>query len=61
VERNLAAALAAHVARIPDDLLAGVAVPPTDLDLPEPWGEPGSWAPLASQDELDALVPPDAA
>jgi hypothetical protein len=61
-ERNLAAALAAHVARIPDDLLADdgladTAIAPADIGVPEPWGEPASWTPVASQDELDALCP----
>jgi hypothetical protein len=55
-ERNLQAALVAHLARIPGDLL------PQDEaaaeTLPRPWGVPHDWERIANPEALDALVPP---
>ena len=57
-ERGLDAALDAHRARIPDDLLERAQSLPAPDVLPEPWGEPEAWVPITASTQLDALVPP---
>lgn len=58
IERDLVRALAAHVARIPDDLLYREMEPPADFPMPQPWGDQTKWTPVRSKEELDTLLPP---
>ena len=57
-ERNLDDALEAHRARIPDDLLQLAQALTEHDELPEPWGQPGGWAPITAPGQLDGLLPP---
>lgn len=57
-ERSLNAALKAHRARIPADLLHRPTEPAEQEGLPEPWGRPDAWLPIKAPEALDALLPP---
>jgi hypothetical protein len=57
-ERGLVRMLAAHLARLPEGLLAEPPEEDMQLDVCEPWGEPGAWTPIRSAAALTELLLP---
>ena len=59
IERHLSAALAAHIAQIPVDLLERPLPSLAEFDVPALWGDLEAWAPVAADaGELDQLIIP---